>query len=96
MYMGSQEMLEVLERDNFTINQNLGKVGNIQYIFNVYCDLVGIYSAFGKYSDPFTSSTFCYLSLILKLIKSFFSVINLHKIPHIDKARTESFQINLK
>ncbi|CDQ93145.1 unnamed protein product, partial [Oncorhynchus mykiss] len=39
MYMGSQEMLEVLERDNFTINQNLGKVGNIQYIFNVYCDL---------------------------------------------------------
>nr|XP_046165046.1 lipid droplet-associated hydrolase isoform X1 [Oncorhynchus gorbuscha] len=27
MYMGSQEMLEVLERDNFTINQNLDKGG---------------------------------------------------------------------
>nr|XP_029543758.1 lipid droplet-associated hydrolase [Oncorhynchus nerka] len=26
MYMGSQEMLEVLERDNFTINQNLDKL----------------------------------------------------------------------
>ena len=31
-----------------------------------------MYSAFGKYSDPLTFSTFCYIRLILKWIKSFF------------------------
>ncbi|KAK6320006.1 hypothetical protein J4Q44_G00091130, partial [Coregonus suidteri] len=32
-----------------------------------------IHSAFGKYSDPLTFSTFCCYSLILKWIKLFFS-----------------------
>ena len=46
----------------------------------------GTYSAFGKYSDPLTFSTFCYL--ILKIdFKSFF-LINLYTIHHNDKAKT--------
>ena len=46
-----------------------------------------IYSAPGKYSQRFTFSTFCY-SLMLKSFKYIFSLINLHSIPHNDKAKT--------
>ena len=50
------------------------------------------YSAFGKYSDPSTFFTFCYVSLILKWILLFFSdLISLHTISHNDKAKTVFF-----
>jgi hypothetical protein len=46
-----------------------------------------IYSAFGKYSDPLTFSTFCYIAALFY----FSPLINLHTIPHNYKAETEMY-----
>jgi hypothetical protein len=51
--------------------------------FDWYC--IYIYSAFGKYSDPFPFYTFCH---ILKWIHLFIFLINLHTIPINDQVKT--------
>jgi hypothetical protein len=64
------------------VNISLSLVNDVQLVFSK-----ARYSAFGKYSDPLT---LLHYSLILKCIKSFFSLIKLHTIPHNDKLKTEN------
>ena len=48
-----------------------------------------MYSAFIKYSDPFTFFTFCYVAALCEIIIIIIilkNLIYLHSIPHNDKA----------
>jgi hypothetical protein len=48
----------------------------------------GMYSAFRKYSDPLTFSTFCSVKALFQNGFKKYILTNLHTIPHNDKAKT--------
>ncbi len=55
------------------------------YIY-IYMYIYILYSGYGKYSDPLTFFTLCYIAAICwNHLSSFFFLINAHTAPHIDR-----------